>query len=474
MSVPPVESRHCHRSLTTRPRLVGALGLVGLLVLAAFVYGRSLHAAANYDEGVYLASLDALRHGQELGTDVDTSQPPGFYVLLSTISLLPGDGVTDIRIGFLLVALVGLGAAFAVGRRLAGSPGGLGAAALLAVTAPYPVQAARVQADTASVVLALTAVAVLMYAGRSSWRAASAGLLAGAALSIKLLAVPVVVPIAVLLVARRSWRMAAALVAGAGVVWLTLAGAYAGALGELWQTVVADHRLARILGPSLADNAERVLLHPLEWSTPVGVLVPIGLICAAMLLRRVETLALGLWIVASAAFLIYNRPLFDHHLVLLAPVLAVPAGAGLGAGVSRAPRPVRLAVAGVVALALAAGFVQEERRLARQDGEPPGVRWAAEQLRLRTKPAELVGTDLPIAAYLGDRRVPGALIDSSYVRLGTKALTVPDILDTLERERVRAVVVGRGYAEKPALMRELRSRYSTRLSSGGITIYLAP
>ena len=458
----------------TRPRFVEALAVASLLGLAALLYGRSLHAGANYDEGVYLASLDALRHGQVLGTDVDASQPPGFYVLLRAISLLPGDGVTGIRVGFLLLALIGLGAAYAIGRKVGGVTGGLGAAALLAVTAPYPVQAARVQADTASVALALAAVALACYAGRSSWRWAAAGVLAGAAVSVKLLALPVVAPIAVLLVARRSWRAAGALAAGAAVISIALAGAYAGALGELWQTVVTDHRVARSLGPSFGDNANRVLLHSLDWATPAGVLVPAGLVCAVVLLRRVEMVALGAWIVASAAFLVYQRPLLDHHLVLLVTVLAVPAGAGIGAAVARTPHPARVAVAGVAALALAAGFVQEDRRLDRQAGDPPGVRWAADQLRVRTKPGELVGTDLPIVPYLAGRRVPGHLVDSSFVRLGTKALTVPDILATLERDRVRAVVVGRLYAEQPALVRELRARYSTRLEQSGVTVYLAP
>ena len=79
--------------MTDRRWLGEGLALAGLLAVAAFVYIRGVEAAANYDEGVYLASLDALRHGQELGTDVYASQPPGFYVLLQGLSLLPGDGV---------------------------------------------------------------------------------------------------------------------------------------------------------------------------------------------------------------------------------------------------------------------------------------------------------------------------------------------------------------------------------------------
>ena len=47
---------------------------------------------------------------------------------------------------------------------------------------------------------------------------------------------------------------------------------------------------------------------------------------------------------------------------------------------------------------------------------------------MRTQPDELVGTDLPIVAYLADRRVPGQLVDSSFVRLGVGSLTDGEIL----------------------------------------------
>jgi 4-amino-4-deoxy-L-arabinose transferase-like glycosyltransferase len=460
--------------MSGRRRPIAAFAFAGLLVLALLLYNRGTDAPANYDEGVYLASLDALRHGQGLGTDVYASQPPGFYVLLQAL-VLPGMDIDGIRIAFLLVALAGLVAAYAIGRRLAGPSGGLLAAALLAVTAPYPVQAARVEADTASVALALAAVAVAMHAGRSTWRWVAAGLLAGCAISVKLLAFPVFVPLAVLLVTRRSWRATGACLVGAVLVWVALAIAYAGAIGELWESVVSDHRNARRLGPSLADNADRVLLHPLDWRTVAAALVVAGIICCALFLRRIETLALGAWIVASAAFLVYQRPLLDHHLVLLAATLAVPAGAGLAAAAQRLPRPARVAAIAAIVLALVAGLAQEARRLDRLGNvEPADVLAAAHELRSRTTPDELVGSDLPIVAYLADRRMPGRLVDTSFVRLGTGSLTDTEILATLDRHRVRAVVAGREFTNRSLLLRELAARYPKRVRTGAITIYLAP
>jgi Dolichyl-phosphate-mannose-protein mannosyltransferase len=458
--------------LTRRRWLGEGLALAGLLVVAAFVHLRGVEAAANYDEGVYLASLDALRHGQELGTDVYASQPPGFYVLLQGLSLLPGDGVTGIRVAFVLIALLGLIAAYVIGRKLSGVWGALGATALLAVTAPWPVQAPRVQADTASIALALCAVALAFYAGRCSWRWAASGTLAGAAIAVKLLALPVVAPLAVLLIAGRSWRPATACIAGGLAVWAVLLVVYAGTLGELWESVVADHRDARGLGPSVADNVERVLLHPLDWRTPAGVLIPIGLVAAVLLLRRIELLALGAWIAVSAAFLVAQQPLLDHHFVLLAATLAVPAGAGLGAAASRVPVPARYAIVGVAGLAIAVGFAQEERRLWRQDGDSPGITSAADELRARTEPDDLVGTDLPIVAYLADRRVPGQLVDTSFVRLGSRSLTEAEILEELGG--LRAVVVGRELANRPALIREIAARYPEKARKDGVTLYLAP
>jgi len=448
--------------------------LAVLCAAAAALYVRGLHSSANFDEGVYLASLDALRHGQALGTHVDIPQPPGFYVLLQALGAIFGNSVEGVRIGFLLLALVGLVLAYLAGHAVAGEAGGIGAAALLAITHPYPTQAAQVEADTISTVLALGAIVVLMTARRRTGPALASGALAGAALSVKLLAAPVLAPLTVLVIARRAPRQAVTVAAGAAAVVAVLLLRYSYALGDLWQSVVVEHSRAQdIGGPGLGDNAHRVLLHPLDWHTPAGVLVPIGLVAVAVLGRRLETVALGAWIVASAAFLVYQRPLLDHHLVLLATALAVPAGAGLGAVVARLPRPAAAAATAALALAFAAAFVQEHRRLAGNDvRDSREVRWAVAELREATRPDELVATDLPIVPYLADRRVEGQLIDSSYGRLNTQTLTTQEILDVLDRRRIRAVLVGRNYRKKPDLIAALNQRFPTRLRAGDITLYL--
>ena len=68
--------------------------------------------------------------------------------------------------------------------------------------------------------------------------------------------------------------------------------------------------------------------------------------------------------------------------------------------------------------------------------------------------------------------MPGQLVDTSFVRLGTGSLTDAEILEELDG--VRAVVVGREFANRPALIRELAARYPDQVSEENVTIYLAP
>ena len=192
-----------------------------------------------------------------------------------------------------------------------------------------------------------------------------------------------------------------------------------------------------------------------------------------MLLRRVELLALGAWIAVSAAFLIAQQPLLDHHFVLLASTLAVPAGAGLGAAAARVPVPARYAVAGVAALAIAVGFAQEERRLWRQDDDPPGVTWAADELRARD--TRRTSSSAPTSP--SSRTSPTGVCRASWSTRrssasGTGSLTDAEILEELEG--VRAVVVGREFAEQAGADSRACGALPGQVSKDGVTLYLAP
>jgi hypothetical protein len=436
-----------------RPRALEAAAVAVVLAAQGAVLAGSLDRATSYDEGVYLASLDALQAGEELGTEVFASQPPGWYLLLRALAFF-GDSVPDLRLAMLGVALAGTVAAWALGRALAGPVAGIGAAALLAVAPPWPTEAVRVTADVPSVVLALAGLALALRLKPAG------GAVLALAVSVKLFALTAAVPL--LGFARR--RQALVALAGAAVVAAAFLIAYAGSLGAIWHDAVGFHDAARTVGPTVGDNAGRVLRF-LDWRTPFGWLVPLGAVAAAARVR--STWPLWLWAAAAAVFLVWHRPLLDHHLVLLAAPLAVAAGTALGA--ARLPR----AALALLALAVAAGFVQEQRRLADNDGpEPPDVVAAARLLAESTRPGELVGSDLPIVPHLAGRRLPGELVDTSTVRFASGSLTPEEVLDVLEREHIGAVVVGRSFRDYPDLLAALERRYPVERRAGEITVRL--
>src|SRR5437763_10150727 len=140
-----------------------AVPLAALLAGAGVAYAATLHTAANYDEGNYLAALDDLRHGFALGRDVYPDQPPGWYLLLRVLAWIFGDSLAGVRAGILAIALLGLAAAWVCARRLGPLPA-FGAAALLAIAPPYPALATQIEADGPAAVLALAAIAAAAWA----------------------------------------------------------------------------------------------------------------------------------------------------------------------------------------------------------------------------------------------------------------------------------------------------------------------
>ena len=445
------------------------LGVLALIVAAAaVVYARSLHTATNYDEGNYLASLDALRHGQQLGKDVFLDQPPGWYLLLRVAAALFGNSVTGVRTGLLVLALLGLVAAWAAARRIAGPYAGLAAAAVLAVAPPYPTLAASVESDPPATVLALASIALMLYARDRPGLLFAAGAVFALALSVKLFAIAAGLPLLALALYRRRVSALAWPAAGLAAVVAAYVLVYRNVLHQVWQGVFGAHLNARGgHAPVGESNLSRVVhlpdLHtPFGWIAVAAIVLSIVEIVRA---RRLELWPLWLFTLGAVAFTLTMKPLLDHHLVLLATALAVPAGATIG----RLPR---LALV-VLALFVCAGLYQERHRLARNDvPERPSYRWAAQVLERRTAPGDLVVSDIPSIPYLAHRREPGQLIDTSIARIIDEYLKPADVLRLVDESHARAVVVGRNFLTKPAIVRGIAARYPVKLRNGEVTVYL--
>ena len=126
-----------------------------------------------------------------------------------------------------------------------------------------------------------------------------------------------------------------------------------------------------------------------------------------------------------------------------------------------------------LALFLAVGYVQQQRRIVEdQIDEEPELVAAADTLRRITRPGDLVVSDDSIVPFLAGRRVAGPLVDTAVLRFQTGSLTDAEVLRELERYDVRAVAVGRAFAERPALLRGLAARYRL-VRAGPVRIYVA-
>jgi 4-amino-4-deoxy-L-arabinose transferase-like glycosyltransferase len=450
----------------------GALLLAG----AAIVFARALGTRTNYDEGVYLASLDALRRGAALGSDVYTSQPPVFYWVLRVLAAPFGTSIEGIRVGFVLLALAGIAAAAVLGWCRYGPTAGLAAGAFLAIGAPYPTVAPTVAAAVPAVALGLIALALLAPAlsvNGSRWWSAAAGAAYTAAVLTKLLAAPFAVPLVALALAARAGRrlLPVALVGAAGFA-AVVAIAHVGALPDIWSAVIGDHTGAKELG-SYGDNARWIRDH-LEPRTPISWLVAAGFV--AFLVSRRARSVWPLWtlVPAAALFLFLVRPLADHHLVLLSAAYAISAGPSLALGIGDLRPTLRAVAAGVLCLAVAAGLYQEQRRLHRNDvAEPAEVTWAVAAVDAATASSAVVVTDQPIVVFRANRETPGPLVDTSNTRISGGGLTADEIVAQIDDARPAAVVVDRMFRTLPLVLAALRERFPVRVTCGEATLYLS-
>ncbi len=468
--------------MTRRAERLGGILLALILAVAAVTYARSLDTAANFDEGGYTAALDAIRHGQQLGSQVYLVQPPGFYFLLEGLASTIGEPLRNLRIGMLVVALVGIGAAYAIGRRYGGVAGGLGAAALLAISPPFPANAPLVESDPPSVALGLVALALAVWSygprREHRWIAAAAGVALACSILVKLFTGTIFVPLIALAIRNRtSWRTLCATAAGGLAVLALLVLTHLGTVDDFWRGAVSGQLANRhIKAPSHVDNLVRVLRF-FDPRTPAAYLAFAGI--TAGVVQAVRGRGIGLWplwtwTASAVAFTIWMRPLLDHHLVLLAASIAVPAGTALGATVARIEtRNVRYVAISVAALLVGAGLAQQWRQLQRSvKPEDPKVVWAANILHTTTGRDALVISDLPYAAVLADRRIAGQAVDTSWGRVLSGKLSADDVIRIADDNDVNVVVTGRMLLLSPGLAAKLNARFPERRTFDGAVAYI--
>jgi hypothetical protein len=449
----------------TRARALELAGLGIVIAAQGFLFARPIRSAVNFDEGVYLAAVDDLRHGQSLGTDVFTAQFPGFYDLLRCLSLLTGVGVTPIRAGLLGLTLLGTVGGWLVGRRYGGSTGGLLVASLLVIAPPLDLFGYQVIADTPALALMVLSLGLATLTGPVA--AVLVGVVFAAAVSVKLTAVTVLPAVVFLL--RNRLRVA---FAGFAVVAVVLLAAHAKALGSLWAGAVAYHSDARST-PAVIPHPHRQIFEQIPRGTPFFAIVIAAALTGAIFFVRRRSLGvwpMWTWVVLAIVFLLLHAPLHYNHLVLFPFSLAVACAATIGAALERLPRRVRLTSCALLAVAIAAGWVQQLHRVDLvREPEPASNLAAARALAELTRPGARTIDDRPIISFLAHRRVDGPLVDLALLRFETGSLTDAKVIHELPS--VDAIVVSRVLLRRPAVMRFLSAHYKLRYAHGGVQIY---
>jgi Dolichyl-phosphate-mannose-protein mannosyltransferase len=430
------------------PAVLVGLVLAALVAVGCWRLGEPFDY--DYDEGVYLVSARLLLHGKSLFGEVFSSQPPLFLDLLHGVFRVFGDTIAAGRALSLVFAVVACGMVAELAWELIDPWAGPVAALVTASSIVFLVEARSVQAEMVSLGFALAAMVAIAAPDRArrwGWQL-GAGIAFGCALATKLYVAPWAVGLALLALRGAPMRVRALAMVGVTSA-LTFVGICAvHGLGEVYAQAFGFHVAALgldVVGP----NSDMI------WNVLSGevMLVPLGLGGLAALIWRRRPgwyVVLG-WLAASLAFVAWYAPLFNHHLVLVVPPLAVAASAlvvAVPAGRTRV---------GVVAVVAALVMIKCDRRAVSPSIgfgptivasrlfpalDPDDARVAA-AIAAHTAPTDQVVTDQQILAFLAGRDVPPMLCDTSFVRIRAGSLVPEAALRAMAEARVLFLGSGR-------------------------------
>jgi Dolichyl-phosphate-mannose-protein mannosyltransferase len=420
------------------------LGVFSVLIrLPALLSPREL----TYDDAVYGATAMAMRQGFLPYYDLFSTQGPLFLPLVFMFDLLGFRTLNGPRLLAVASGVVITLAVYSIVRRTSGRTAAIVAAAVVTISGTVLRTTGGLNADGPSTALAVTAVALaLRYCDAPSLRrAGSVGAIAGGALAIKVLVVPVLFPLAVLLLWRRRIREAA--LAAATTVAVPLLLALPWGPFQVWRQSIWFHQsVPRERGVEFNWEALQATL----WFRDRLVLGFAGLSLLVLLVaiarrfasvaaartvpgaapRHVLAIAFGGWAALTFAVLMLEPWQFSNHMVHLVVPLALLAALW--------PPPV-LAVAAVTFLILP-GQYDLVRPLVYS--EPYGEQRAAALEALQDLPEDAwVVSDSPELVWRSGHVLPPRLIDPSYKSITAGEFTIDTVRDGVDDPRVCAALI---------------------------------
>jgi len=436
-----------------------------------------------YDEGVYWQTLRLMSTGNALYQHIFYSQPPFFMLSTFPGYILFGSSLWSARFAIALISLFGLLGAFLLGKTLSGRLGAIGALLLLLVNPLYLVQSQTIEAEVSSAAFGLLAVglAYLWWKHPEGTRGLCYAALTGITLTLsilcKVLSVSILVPIALLMLARlwQIWhkrpgtRLTGLLpiMVGIGVCILTflvLLVPFSGSYQSMIQSVITFHSEAAQVYSTTTTQQDNIASIQGALTSCLTLTALYG-IAAALLRRDWRVIPLIAWLLATLYLLWHQVPLFPHHLVALTPPLIALAVIGIrdpstrnkdssSSLMSRATTYLTW-IAVVLILITAILDVRQDRsyyRTAQASSVSALTQLesrVAADLQHATTADQLVVTDAQFIAGLANRTTPPALVDTSAVRINSGYLTLSQLESVTSQPQVHAVLFFTGRFHLP-------------------------
>ncbi len=419
--------------------------ILAIFAIAIRIPALLASRALTFDEGVYGSAVLAMRDGAQPFRDIFSSQGPLQLPLLWLADLVGFRTLDAPRLLTVASGAVVTVAVYAIGRRVTSRGGAVLAAALVATSGSMLWVTAPISGDGPALAFALTAVA-LAFAYRSrptTVRAVLVGLAMGGALSIKLLVIPVAVPVGLLLL--RGGRLRALATAVGTAVAVFLATALPWGISDVWDESVAFHQRATRTD-TYGGNAWR-LVRTLGERDVLLTVVAVAALVSLLVARRyrnrtpaTRTRVLGFpespagmftaWLVLQCALLVWEPQMWRPHVSeVIAPLALL---------VALRPPPWRTTVA-LVVLALPF-YVLNVHTMLWPDPNPRDQADAVARIRALPAGAWAISDD-PALIWRADRRTPGYLVDTSIKRIQEHQVTPAIVARDAADRRVCAVVV---------------------------------
>lgn len=461
-------------------------GLPVAILFFLFLLWRAPHQMPgdfDYDEGINLAKTMLVSQGHSLYAEIWSDQPPLLTHLLVGWFKLFGSSVEQARLLIMLFSSLLVGALYSAGRHLHFVRPHLAlAGVLLLVTSAFYLRlSGAIMVGLPALAVATMAVAVLAHGREQLWRRVLSALLLAVAIQIKLLAaVAAPAMIAYLLVAPNGsfWQIEPRHGLRRLAEWAAVLLAAFLAIG--WAT--GSLRIDQLLAPHLETQGQSFQLESPAFFLDFLLNHPGHLLLAVWAVswgwrgrRRVAILPM-VWFFTACAAILFHRPLWYHHVLLLTIPLAWLGVLGLWRLEELLLRPKRwiappwrqLLAVGLLALVIALVGWRPAPLSARLEEQMSIYRplyvWEMRQ-QLQADAGNrgpddrgYVFTDRPFYAFEAGLPVPPPIAVLSRKRMETGAISEADMVGALTNYTVYFAVLERFSGQYPPAVMEILAR----------------